>query len=391
MTTLRRRTVLAGLFAPALASAVGALLPGTASAAVLPSSNFKLIRSADNSAYDALVNALPRASVSAVLDSANRTATPMSASAGAAQAKNFAAGFDWQSGDNTVTEWIPQGITTSADAYDAGTYEGRDVVLVSWYDSGTAPAKGVRISFVDRTTPTKPVYRHVLLVEPTTSGSNPSYKAISIHAGGLMWYGNLLYVVDTNNGLRVFDLNNILQVSTANDGVIGRGSDGTYSAYGYLYVLPQKFSYQQSVPSGVTRMRFSFVSLDRTTSPDSILVGEFDEVGDGSRLFRFNIDYTNRELVATNGTATAAWAYEVNIRAMQGAASVNGKYYISRSNPGAKGDLVTWVQGQSVKINSAALPYGTEDFSYVKSRDEMWTLSEHAGSRHVLAVRASAF
>lgn len=389
---LRRRTLLAGLLAtPVVAGTAAAVAPGTASAAVLPSSNFKLIRSADNSAYNTLVNALPKASVSAVLDSSNRTATPMTASAGAAQAKNFAAGFDWQSGDNTVTEWIPQGITTSADAYDAGTYEGRDAVLVSWYDSGTAPAKGVRISFVDRTTPTKPVYRHVLLVEPITSGSNASYKAISIHAGGIMWYGNLLYVVDTYNGLRVFDLNNILEVSTATDTTIGRGADGTYTAYGYRYVLPQKFSYQQSVPSGVKAMRFSFVSLDRTTAPDSILIGEFDEVGDGSRLYRFNIDYTTRELVATNGTATAAWAYEVNIRAMQGAASVNGKYYISRSNPGAKGDLVTWVQGQSVKINSAALPYGTEDFSYVKARDELWTLSEHAGSRHVLAVTASKF
>ena len=54
--------------------------------------------------------ALPRASVAAVVDSANRTGASCSPHPKAVAA------FCWESGDNATTDWYPQGITTSADA-----------------------------------------------------------------------------------------------------------------------------------------------------------------------------------------------------------------------------------------------------------------------------------
>ena len=74
----------------------------------------------------------------------------------------------------------------------------------------------------------------MLLVYPD---AKDDFKDVPVHAGGVMWYGNTLWVVDTRNGIRVFDMDNIWQVESG-DGT-GKNSDGTYSAAGYKYVLPQ--------------------------------------------------------------------------------------------------------------------------------------------------------
>jgi len=86
---------------------------------------------------------------------------------------------------------VPQGITTSSDAPGSGVYEDRKAVLVSWYSTGVDGEKGVRISFVNRTDPLNPGYRHVLLVEPYTSGGVHSYRAVNIHAGARLRPGGL--------------------------------------------------------------------------------------------------------------------------------------------------------------------------------------------------------
>ncbi|MGW0958255.1 hypothetical protein ACWD4K_04235 [Streptomyces gelaticus] len=38
-----------------------------------------------------------------------------------------------------------------------------------------------------------------------------------IHAGGMVWYGNYLYVADTANGMRVFDLRKIMDLNPDNN------------------------------------------------------------------------------------------------------------------------------------------------------------------------------
>lgn len=191
--------------------------------------DFTLQESADNVHLPALAkhfqDAGKNVSVTGVLKSANRALSKGSPPVGKGSKTEA---WKWNAGDFKTKSWLPQGITSSADAFGSGKWNGREAWIVSWYEDG----KNVRLSFVDRETHE---YRHVLLVYPT---ADDDFKSITIHAGGIMWYGNILYVVDTANGIRAFDLENIWEVETA-DGV-GKMKDGKgFSADGYRYVLPQ--------------------------------------------------------------------------------------------------------------------------------------------------------
>lgn len=128
--------------------------------------------------------------------------------------------------DMKTKKWVPQGITSTADAFDAGTYQGYDGWVVSWHRHDD---KSVRVSFVDRKTKK---YRHVLLVYPHAADD---FREVPVR--GILWYGNSLWVVDTWNGIRVFDMDNIWKVSSG-DGV-GKTAGEDYSAAGYRYVIPQ--------------------------------------------------------------------------------------------------------------------------------------------------------
>ncbi|MEV1288639.1 hypothetical protein [Micromonospora sp. NPDC049679] len=365
--------------------------PGpSAAATTLTAANFRLKASSYSSLIDDLDAALPNVSVPTVVADGNRAATACSPSAA-----NRVASFCWNSGDNTVAYWIPQAVTTTADAYDAGTYEGATAILVSWYDDGSDGVdRGVRVSFVDYSTPSAPTYRHVLLVEPyTRSDGRASFRPINLHAGGMFWYGHYLYVASTNAGFRVFDMRHLWETSTTNGAAIGLQSDGSYQAYGYKYVLPQALSYARSTAGGYAPLTFSFAALDRTSTPDSVIVGEYASPGTGTRLVRFPIDYTTRMFTeSSDGYAHGTQAYDVSVTSMQGATAINGRYYLSTSDgSGNKGDLATFTPGGSVVMHTDTLPIGPEDLSYWAARDQLWSVTEYAGSRSVFAVRASAY
>jgi hypothetical protein len=199
---------------------------------------------------------LPKASVTTVVDSANRTGMSCRPH------PNAVAAFCWRSGDASTTEWYPQGITTTADANADGKYEGKFLVLTSWYYSGGGANKGVRVSFVDYANPSAPRYRHVLLVNPyDDAAGKPNFHVVAIHAGGIFWYGYYLYVADTWGGFRVFDMRHIWKVSTGDRSKIGRQPDGSYHAHDYAFALPQAISFAASTAGGYPPLRYSAVSL----------------------------------------------------------------------------------------------------------------------------------
>lgn len=333
---------------------------------------------------------LPNVPVSRVVSDGNRAAATCQA-----DAAHLLASFCWNSGDNAVAYWFPQGITTTADALGTGQYDGVTAILVSWYDDGSDGIdRGVRVSFVDYSDPTAPAYRHALLVEPyDRSDGRVSYRAVNNHAGGIFWYGHHLYEADTSTGFRVFDLDHIWQVSTSDPDAIGWQSDGSYQAYGYKYVVPQKLRYHSTTLNGYPQLRFSFAGLDRTSTPDSVIVGEYGYPGTGTRLVRFPIDYTTRMLRENaDGYAYATEAYDVSVTSMQGVSAVSGRFYLSTSDGDAnRGDLGTFVPGNDVALHYDVLPIGPEDLSYWAARDELWSVTEYAGSRSVYAIRASAY
>lgn len=282
--------------------------------------------------------------------------------------------------DFNTEKWMPQGISSTADALESGTYEGKNGWVVSWY---TGKSTSARVTFVDRS---NDKYRHVLLVYPNATDD---FRAVPVHAGGIVWYGNTLWVADTKNGIRVFDLSNVWQVDSG-DGV-GKKAGGGYSAAGYKYVIPQIMWYEWAPEFN---LQFSYVSLDRTTTPDSLLVGEYrnDTTLYPIRMAQWDLDYTKRRLKTdSSGLAKATWAYCVGIERMQGAVQVDGKIYISRSNgKNGKGDVWGWSPGDNAKLNAGLFPPGPEDMSYDKRDKKVWTVTEHPGKRYIVGVKTSS-
>lgn len=421
--TMTRRTILKGLATAPFVAAVGSLtVPTVAEAATIDAGQFSLSSRSSNSYGEfadltaGLATKLTKVDATAVIADTNRNATHLTSAPSTVEA--FATGFAWDSADQAVDYWIPQGVTTSADAYGNGVYPAggsNRVVLVSWYfetdpdGDGVdeyALDKGLRLTFVDYTTAGTPTYRHVLLVEPVTTGTGEySFNPIRKHAGGIMWYGNLLYVVDTYKGLRVFDLNTLFKVATTQPDVCGLHTDGSYYGYGYQYVLPQSYAYDNAGKY----LRYTTIGLDRASSPDSLVVSEyslsgtvdytdgtFNGTGPGTttpKVVRWNLDYTDRHIASL----TASEAVTVAQQKIQGVVSRNSKHYLSTSaGPSTKGALRTFNSGDSTATTVCDLAIGCEDLSYhssgasgwAYSESVIWNLSEYVDKRYVYAVHA---
>lgn len=419
--SMTRRSIIKGMAAaPAVGIAANALAPATAHAATVTPGRFRLAGRASNSygkfadLNAALAGKLTKVSASAVIADTNRKAKRLTGAPSTAKA--FQTGFAWDDADQKVRYWIPQGVTTSADAYNSGYYNGDKVVLVSWYfetntDDDAALEypldKGMRLTFVDYNSASAPTYRHVLLVEPgRTSSGAPTFKPMRKHAGGIMWYGDLLYVTDTYKGLRVFDLRTLFRVSATEANVCGLHTDGTYQGYGYDYVLTQSHAYDNAG----TVLRYSAIGLDRATNPDSLVVSEYSKAGtvsysdgdfngttDGKlttpKLVRWPLDQTDRR----PSSLTATEAVTVRQQKIQGAVSRKNRHYLSVSGgPEVKGALRTFTSTGSTATTVTHLAVGCEDLSF-HSKDAsgwaygesvIWNVSEYARTRYVYAVRA---
>lgn len=347
-----------------------------------------------------------RQSLATVLDSANRSTTACTTSETEAQPEHYdrtdiplapdqilysVDRFCWNTGDSEVSYWVPQGVTGSADADDDGLWGPDKVLAVSWhYDqakAGTTMNKGVRVSFVDRVSG---MYRHVLLVEPTGTAD---FKAVPIHAGGLAWLGRYLYVADTSRGLRVFDMERILEVSTGQPDLVGE-HDGAYYAFDYRYVLPQVATYYQStfppspcVPEAVDALCFSSLALDRSTTPDTLVVGEYRSgrstapAVDGGRVVRYPVDASaDRKLTLTAGKAVPYDAVTMPVSNVQGVQTWDGNYYLGRSSATEHSFLYSGSVGSDVATHSWAI--GGEDMYHEHgtglTAGVVWTATEHA-------------
>lgn len=362
----------------------------------LPTNQFTL--TSNYHQFDALNNALVSivgtAAVHTVMDNANHDRTAITDSLGLA---GYVGGFKFDSGDNNTCTNYPQGITTSRDAVgtaNGGTYDGHQLVAVSWYtkDGCSGAQSRSRITLVDwdATYPNK--YRKILLVEPTGTTAAPSFKDIPIHAGGVSWYGDYLYVADTRNGMRVFDMRKILTTNTGGTaGQIGRQPDGTYYAHNYAYVLPQVGTIAASTTSG-TPLVWSTISLDRVSG--SIVMAEYTcQSGCTSypnrapRAIRFPFTAGATTFPAQT-TATEAlqlpW-YKIN-----GVASHNARWWYMSSGarqlyywtPAAGSHTYAWVGGgESISYWEVA---GTEP-------DLLWSLQETVGHRNVFAVTQATY
>jgi hypothetical protein len=375
------------------------LVPATATAAAgpttLPVSQYTL--SANYNQFDtvnaALVSKLGTAAVHTVMDNANhdRVGLPSSFSV-----NGLETGFRFDSTDNSDCKNYPQGITTSRDAVgtaNSGNYDGHQLVLVSWYTKDACDGDGQRsrITLVDwdATYPNK--YRKILLVEPTGTAAVPDFKDIPIHAGGVSWYGDYLYVADTGRGMRVFDMRKILKTNTGGTAdQIGRQSDTVYYAHNYAYVLPQIGTITSSTTSG-TSLRWSTISLDRVSA--SIVMTEYtcqsgctDYPNRAPRAIRYPFAAGTTTFAATT---TASQALQLPWYKLNGVASHNNRWWFASS--GQK-QLYYWTP--SAGATTYAWVSAAESISYwedATNADLLWTLQEGAGNRNVFAVRQATY
>ncbi len=273
---------------------------------------------------------------------------------------SYSGGFEWEPGDQSVTYWVPQGLSPGVTA------GGKKMVAASWHyeqlniaDDPNPPVvgtdKGSRVSFADVTAVGGDVpYRHVLLVQ---ADAVTGFRSVNIHAGGVAWVGSYLYVADTARGVRVFDLSRILSVSTTAECSTRIGQNGAdYCAYGYGYVLPQVGAF--FFPAGLSAPcapAFSYISLDETSNPPSILSGEYDAdpaTGIYSRLFRWPLDpATGKLALGPTGTAHPSEAWYAGSRNVQGAAAIDGKLFLDATR--YNGALITGVPEQASKVYKA--------------------------------------
>lgn len=311
--------------------------------------------------------------------------------------KNHAyVGFRWNDGDMTTPDWYPQGITGEQDAHPVTSAQHPRRLIVSWYDRSAAE-RGVRISVVALNARGVPQYRHLLLVEPVGIGDAVSFKpartgsGASLHAGGIMWFGDKLYVADTTQGFRVFDLSQIIEVTHTDDlsrvGVVGARMD----AHGYRYVVPQVARYQlerSSCPA-----RFSFAGLDRSGSSPLLISGDYRADEPGGRLMRWPVDPATGWLKTDgdSGVVRAADAFVGAQTRMQGALSWGSTFYISASSQTSSsfGRLYRAKVGQTSHIS--AWVYGAEDLYHERSLGLIWTAAEHPGARDVVSIPRQAY
>jgi hypothetical protein len=341
----------------------------------------------------ALVTTLGTAAVHTVMANANhdRTALPSSFSVA-----GLSTGFRFDSGDNSDCANFPQGITTSRDAVgttDSGNYDGHQLVLVSWYTEdgcGGAQARS-RITLVDWDATYPNDYRKILLVQPTGTAAAPNFEDIPIHAGGVSWYGDYLYVADTGHGMRVFDMRKILKTNTGGTAdQIGRQSGTVYYAHNYAYVLPQIGTITSKTTSG-TNLAWSSISLDRVSK--SIVMAEYT-CKSGCTAYPNRAPRAVRFPFASGATTfaaatTASQALQLPWYNLNGVASHNGRWWFNSS--GQK-QLYYWAPATGPA--TFAWVGSGESLSYwedTTNPDLLWSLQEGAGNRNVFAVEQATY
>ena len=304
--------------------------------------------------------------------------------------------WQWSKSDAATLKWRPQGITGSREA---GSPERPRWLAVSWYgmeDKGNAQ-QGARISLVnyERGSPSFLAYRHVLLVQDAGNIENPElfrlperappytqhdgFAPVPIHAGGIAWVGDLLYVVDTTLGLRVFDLTR-LYAAHADPSRSRCGSDGgRMYAFDYRYVLPEIGYYRMegTQPN-------SFVSVGTGANGRCLWTGQYlkKSVNRGAALFGWplspngHID-TSRAAERFNPNDSGGRAYNI-----QGAYRAAGATWLSVTGRSThKRSTARLISQTSAREGLRwRWPHGAEDLYLEAGTHTLWCVTEYAAS-----------
>jgi hypothetical protein len=315
--------------------------------------------------------------------------------------------WQWSKVDAATLKWRPQGITGS---HEAGSPDRARWLAISWYgreEAGTAQ-QGARISLLDyeRDSPSFLEYRHVLLVQDARNTKVPAlfrlpahtpryrqhagFAPVPIHAGGIAWVGNLLYVADTTLGFRVFDLTRIYAAhgdpSRSRCGIAG----GRLYAFDYRYVLPEVGYYRMSGTEPN-----SFISVGTGANGRCLWTGQYlmKSAKRAPTLFGWSLRAdghidTSRAAEQYKPNDSGARAYN-----MQGAYRAAGATWLTvTGRPAHKHSTARLIsQAPRKKGLRWRWPHGAEDLYLEEDTKTLWSLTEFAagessGERFVFGV-----
>ena len=254
-------------------------------------------------------------------------------------------GIRWPRREQNDRLWWPQGIDVQ-----------NGTAVVSWHRTVDGADTAARLTFV--ALGRRPRFWHVLLVEA-------DLRPIAIHAGGIAWDSDRLYVADTFGGLRHFDVRDILRVPRA--GLLAR------LLRRHDHLLPQTGGYPSQPVEGERAMRYSFVSLEHGGAAPHLVAGEYRNGTADARLLRVELGGSGPELHG-------------GLDRMQGACVVDSIWYVTTSNgPRRNGDL--WMGQPAALVQRAGvLPPGPEDLAHEPGARRLWSLSEHPGARWIYSI-----
>ncbi len=314
-----------------------------------------------------------RVGVPGILHDLNRRATQADVPGSAADW-----GFTWNRQDNDSGLWWPQGISTSADAHDTETVDGHSMLVTSWYCKALGHRRqGSRVTFVDLDTLR---YRHVLIAQASTNlWGRPRLKPLHIHAGGVVWAGDYLHLAGTRRGIFTCRVQDIVKLPPS------------HHSFDYRYVLPVRFAYDAHAAADVEKLRYSFLSLNRTSSPPELIAGEYGRDEMSTRIARYPLDPDSLLLHYGDDGRSRPFILDGGVGHMQGVAVVNDRYYVTASRGGNRNGHVYVGQPGDLTAHREVLPPGPEDITYWPSRDQLWSLSEYPGRRFVFAMDRTRF
>jgi hypothetical protein len=332
-----------------------------------------------------------RRSMTEVLANLNREGRAgLSASATQRLAGQGAVGFRWNTGDEQVSYWYPQGITGTSDKEDDERFAGRRLLVVSWYHkTEEQPTRGARITVADISNLQDVRYRHLLLVDPVDTDDGPSFgpaeydSGSALHVGGIVWYGDYLYVADTSQGMRIYDLARIFQPTNTDDATGIGISNGRSDAHGYLYAVPRIGRWRLTDDS--CRVRFSFIGLDRQADTPALVTGEYQGDHPNGRLVVWPLDPSTQRLEVRQGITKGIDAVVIGQTRAQGGVRVGDDFFVSSSSQEGSFGLL-YKNRPGLQSTSVPWVYGAEDLYHERGEGLLWTPAEHPGTRDVVAV-----
>lgn len=265
----------------------------------------------------------------------------------------------WLSARTWTRRWYPQGI-------DLGLWHGRRTLAVSWFRQRLdGHHLASRVAFVDLD---RSRHLDVLLAVEEDGELQPA----RIHAGGLAWFDDRLFVAATGKGIWEFDLAGIRRVRGAEArrlaGAAGRGLRATALVAVRTRVHP-------------IDIRCSYLGRvfdDEGTPLRRVLIGEYlkDDTG---RIAEFSIPESDDDAFREESR------FSPGIRRMQGAVRWGDRHFISQSDRMHPGVLWTGTRDALVR-DRVPLPVGCEDLALDLDAKLLWSLGEHPWKRVVRGI-----